>query len=131
MKRSEAGFTLMETIVALVIFTSVFMALERGAMLGWRSIRLADGDRNALALARSKLASAGIDMPLTEDLDEAGVENLLQWHVVARKYEAPEGTALPSRLTPYRVNVAVTWRDRPIGPLRSVELQTIKLAVTP
>lgn len=129
--RSEAGFTLMETIVALVIFTTVVIALERGSALGWRSIRLAESERDALALARAKLASAGIDTQLSDDLDETGKDNRFQWHLLARKYDAPEGTTLSPRLTAYWVSVAVSWRDRPVGPPRSVELKTMKLAVTP
>lgn len=128
MRRPEAGFTLMETIVALVVFTGIVIALERGSALGWRAIRLADLERNALILARAKLAAAGIDKPVGEGLDEEGDDNRFHWHVSTSPYGQ---TSSSQRLAAYWVSAAVSWRDRPVGPLRTIELRTLKLTVAP
>lgn len=128
MPRTDAGFTLMEVIVALVVFTGIVVALERGSALGWRAIRLAEMDKEALALARAKLAAAGVETPLNDALDEAGDEGRFHWHVVASPYDA---SSQPQRLAAFWVSAAVSWRDRPVGPPREIELRTLKLTVVP
>ena len=127
----QAGFTLMETIVALVVFAAVVVALERGTATGWRGLRLAQMDAGALALARARLASAGIDSELADESVQSGEEDRYEWRLAVRKYAPPEGVAVPQRLAGYWVNVAVSWRDRPAGPPRTIELQTLKLVAAP
>jgi hypothetical protein len=124
---STSGFTLMETIVAFVVFTAIFIALERSSALGWRSVRLARMDQSALALARAKLASFGVNNAIPEETTLGGEENGLTWRLTAVKYKAPETTPpLPTRFVPYWVTVTVTWHDRPMAPPRTIELTTIK-----
>lgn len=123
---STSGFTLMETIVAFVIFTAIFIALERSTALGWHGIRLARMDQAALTLARMKLASFGANNSIKTEVDLEGDENNLHWHLTAVKYKAPEAVPMPPRMTPYWVTVSVTWQDRPIAPPRTIELTTLK-----
>ena len=127
----DAGFTLMETIVAFVIFAAVVIALERGTALGWRGVRLAQMDQTALTLARTKLAAAGIESLVREDGDETGDEGGMTWRVSARKYTPPDGVALPGGIAAFWVTATVGWRDRPIGPARNVELTTLKRGSAP
>lgn len=139
MRGTDSGFTLMETLVALVVFTGVVIALERSTAMGWRGIRLARSDSAALGLARAKLAAFGIENDLAEDKELTGEDNGLQWRIAARKYAQPgaatnagrPGFDQPSRIVPYWVTVTVSWRDRPMGPARSVELTTLKLEAAP
>lgn len=124
---STNGFTLMETIVAFVVFTAIFISLERSTALGWHGIRLARMDQSALALARAKLASFGVNNAIPEETTLSGEENGLTWQLVAVKYKAPEATPpMPARFVPYWVTVTVTWHDRPMAPPRIIELTTIK-----
>lgn len=121
-----SGFTLMETIVAFVVFTAIFIALERATALGWRGIRLARMDQSALTLARTKLATFGLNTSIPEETTIEGEENGLTWQLTAEKYKAPEATSLPPRFVLYWVTVTVSWRDRPMAPPRTIELTTLK-----
>ena len=116
----------METIVAFVVFTAIFIALERSTALGWRGIRFTRMDQSALALARSKIASFGLNNSISGETILEGEENGLQWQLTAVKYKAPEATPMPSRFVPYWVTVTVTWHDRPLAPPRTIELTTLK-----
>jgi prepilin-type N-terminal cleavage/methylation domain-containing protein len=127
----ESGFTLIETLTALVIFAAVVVAIERGSAIGWRGLRLARLDTGALALARAKIASAGVDVALPDDVDEFGDDPPYHWRLTTRKYVAPEAVAMPARMGAYWVNVTVSWRDRPVGPPRAVALETLKIRVEP
>lgn len=131
-RRGSEGFTLMETLVAVVIFTAMIVALQRGSVAGLRAIRLAGMDQQALALAREKLATASVDGVQTEAVDEgSGSGSALQWRVSIRKYKAPEAVVMPDALAVYWVGVNVAWRERAGSAPRLIELQTIKLAVAP
>ncbi|MEQ1697435.1 MAG: hypothetical protein ABL901_16505 [Hyphomicrobiaceae bacterium] len=123
---STSGFTLMETIVAFVVFTAVFIALERSTALGWHGIRLARMDQSALALARTKLATFGLNNTIPEETSLEGEENGLTWQLTAVHYKPPEASPMPPRRIPYWVTVTVSWRDRPMAPSRTIELTTIK-----
>ena len=129
--RREAGFTLMETIVALVVFTAVVVAIQRGSAIGWRGIRLAQMDTGALALARAKLATAGIDSALSGDTEDSGDEPPYQWRLTTRQYNPPADVVMPPRMPAFWVTVSVSWRDRPVGPPRTIELQTLKIGALP
>ena len=129
--RREAGFTLMETIVALVIFTAIIVAIQRGSAAGWRGIRLAQMDTGALALARAKLAAAGIDTTLAGDTEDTGEDPPYQWRLTTRQYKPPADVVMPPQMPAFWVTVAVSWRDRPTGPPRTIELQTLKIGGLP
>jgi prepilin-type N-terminal cleavage/methylation domain-containing protein len=131
MERAINGFTLIETLVALVIFTVVVMALQQSHVIGLRSIQDAHMTSAALDLARMKLAGAGGQGPLSEDIDEHGDVDRYQWRIAAQKYVAPESVSMPSQLTGYWVTVTVSWRDRPARPPRSVHLKSLKLQALP
>lgn len=123
---STSGFTLMETIVAFVIFTAIFIALERSTALGWHGIRLARMDQSALALARTKLAGFGLNNSIKAEVDIEGDENNLHWRLTAVKYKAPEAVPMPRPIIPYWVTISVTWQERPMAPPRTIELTTLK-----
>ena len=128
---SDAGFTLMETIVAFVVFASVIVALERGTALGLRSIRLARIDEAALALARAKLAAVGLENPITEEGEESGVADGFTWRITARKYTPPDGITMPAGVDDYWVTVTTSWQDPPSAPARTIELMTLKRGKRP
>lgn len=125
MRGTESGFTLMETIVALVLFSSVFFVLYNGLTGSWRGVRLAKSDATAVSLARAKLAAAGIDSPLSDGAEASGEVDGFEWHMEVQQYPIPEGSQ--TELAAYWVAVEVNWRDRPAGPPRSVSLKTLKL----
>ncbi|MFM1816067.1 MAG: hypothetical protein RLZ98_2762, partial [Pseudomonadota bacterium] len=58
------GFTLIEVLAALFILTFVFSALHEGMSIAWRGIGATDGEREAIQIAKAKLAEAGRSTPL-------------------------------------------------------------------
>jgi len=126
----EGGFTLMESIVAFVIFSMVFFAIYQGFAGSWRGVRLAQTEISALELCRAKLAAAGFETPLSDGYDEAASDGGFQWHVSMEKYVIPGQDAQPGEQAAYWVTVEVTWRERSFSGVRKIQLQALKLART-
>ena len=128
MRRRDAGFTLLEVIVALALATASVASLYQIYTRGWRGVRLAGSDSAALEVAKNQLASAGLESPLaagtTSGLSPEGVS----WTSEIRAYVPPgDGGSEAALPLAYWVNVKVVWREGPARPQRSLELQTIKL----
>lgn len=117
----EAGFTLMETLVALFILVAAITVLYRGASGGLRAAAAAEGQEIALQLAKARLAAAGVETPLQPGLTE-GVENGIGWTVDIRPH-----SLTTSPLSACWVTVTVGWRDRRTGQSRRLRLTTLKL----
>lgn len=130
MLRAQGGFTLIETVVAMAVFASVIVVLQRGSAISLRAIQQADSDQRALALARIKLASAVAAGAAAERLVE-GSDLGIDWQVHVSKYASPDNVASPPRTTAYWVNVKVSWRDRPLALPRVIALQSLVLGDAP
>lgn len=82
-RRGEAGFTLVEALVALIIMTAMATVLYRGISSGLRVSAAADDSQAALLLAQERLAAAGIETPLQPGRLE-GLEGEMAWQLVLR-----------------------------------------------
>src|SRR5262245_51223908 len=120
----ERGFTLMETLVALVIFVACYLLIHQGLSLGWRGVQLAQSETMALQVAQGQLAAAGFDAPLS-DGQHTGETDGYAWTMDVRREDRGGRTASP--LSAFWVTVAVSWRDRSERRMRSVQLTTMKL----
>ena len=126
----QKGFTLVETLVALIVFTAVIVALQQATAIGLRGVRIAQRQAGALELARLKLSEAGTERPITEDIDERGeaisLKSRYTWHLTAFSYTPPGTTTpVPPQMAAYWISVTVAWQDQTTE--RSVELKTLKL----
>jgi len=136
--REDAGFTLLEVIVAFVIAALALGVLYQGAVGGLRAAQNASRYEQALSRARSRLVIAQYGSPLTpEDLqgDDGGG---FRWRLRAVpaaattvKKSDPAGLrpAAQFPITLYAVNVWISWRD--FGQDRSVRLETELIGETP
>ena len=121
----------METIVALVLFSSVVVALYGGLIGAGRSIRLADQEAAATAVAVARLASAGVETPLAEGQEFTGENKGLRWRMTVERMVRPDDPPLQSKLLAYWVTVDVTWGDGPATAARRVQMRTLKLGLKP
>ena len=130
----DAGFMLLEVIVAFIIAALALGALYQAALTGLHSARTASRYEQALSRARSRLIIAGHGAPLaSEDLrgDDGGG---FRWRLRAVPIETtavrpfdPAGLrrsdAVP--VTLYAVSVWVSWHD--LGVERFVRLNTERI----
>jgi len=121
---SEAGFTLVEVIVALAI-----LSLGIGGLLGMISTSLqqiaaAARLTEARSLAQSLLARVGADLPISL-LEQAGeLPNGYRWTLKASAYGDPkQHEEWP--IGAYRVSAEVEWLDS--GSRRAFSLETLRL----
>jgi general secretion pathway protein I len=126
------GFTLVETLIALVIFAAALLATYQSFSAGWRGFLAAAEAAAAVSLAESRLAAAGVEMPLVEGHAEDRTDEGLEWIVDIRRYGRPHeerSQSAQSALEGYWVTVEVSWREGRFQTPRKVSLTTLKLRV--
>jgi len=121
------GFTLIETLVALIIFVACYVMIHQTVSLGWRGVQVAHAETAALRLAQSRLAAAGVEEPLQDGQQTGRTAEGFDWSVQVRPYAQPDIAASAPRPTGYWVTVDVSWREGPLRKARSLQLSTLKL----
>lgn len=137
----DDGFTLVEMLVAMAILAMGLAGILRALDGGWRGLARAEQETEALAVARNKLAAAGVEYPLVEGLVAGTTVAGVAWEIDIRARPSPPpraGSAIASQPTvPALFDVMV--RAVPPGQAQSaatpgtaaVELATIKLGARP
>lgn len=128
---TSAGFTLIETLVALVIFVACYLLIHQSVSLGWRGVQVAQTEATALRLAQARLASAGVDARLEEGQQTGQTPDGYSWSTQVQRYQQPGADGKVSRLGGYWVTVEVSWREGPLRRTRSLQLATLRLGVRP
>jgi general secretion pathway protein I len=134
-RHRQAGFTLIEVVVALALLALVLAVLTGAVRTGLASASRAAAIAPPLALAEAKLAAVGVTAPL-ESGDTSGTEpSGIAWHVAVEEYRDDDFTG-PSFVGPssdaptvpklYRVRVTATWQQG--GAPRSLSLDSLRLA---
>ena len=118
--------------MALAIAVACLASLYQIYTLGWRGMRLASLDRAAIEVARSQLASAGVETPLEEGTASGVSEDGIAWASQIQRYVPPDGPDADfsdgrDTLQAFWVRVKATWREGPARQERSLELETLKL----
>ena len=116
----QAGFTLLEVLVALAILSLAVVASIQAFAQGLRLLKLAGDHQHATLLADEKMREV---VDVQEGRDE-GTEGRLRWERTTRVIETPDLTPAdgPRRGTVYEIDVRVTWDVR-----RQVEIRTLRL----
>lgn len=130
--RNQAGFTLLEVLVAFVIVALALGVTFDGVLGGMRAAAVASHTEEALAIARSRLAAtvATVRDGLVPGPQAEGDEGHgFRWTVqvraaggatLAHRNSLLGGSQRAPRATLYRITVAVAWASD--GALRSVRL---------
>lgn len=122
---SQAGFTLLEVLVALIIFGIGFGALAGIFQTSLRQSTTADGLMDATMLAETQLARFGRDWPLQAGTTEGVVDDGLSWRAEVTVARLSEGDGT---LALYRIRVEVEPSDGVSGP---VALSTLRIGTRP
>ena len=112
--RGIRGFTLLELIVAFVVFALAFGLLMQVASGSLRNARHSAHFTHAALLAQSKLDELGAGEPLEEGSDSGRFGDVYEWRLDVTKQEAPVAPngnidQLPFELV--RLELVVEWRD--------------------
>ena len=86
-KDRQAGFTLLETVVALMVFALVAGALQLCLAGGWKGVRSVRMEQAALIVAKAQLATAGVESSLVDGTEEGTTEAGFHWTRDIRRYE--------------------------------------------
>ncbi|MEE9587316.1 MAG: prepilin-type N-terminal cleavage/methylation domain-containing protein [Hyphomicrobiaceae bacterium] len=119
------GFTLLETLIALVILAFALQALYQAYSGGLRASKIANEHEQARILAQSLLAEHTSDRSLdTGSL--TGTFEKFSWRISIAPAPEFRATSSPdSRWTLYRVTAEVAW-----PPHRHLQLATLRLGET-
>jgi general secretion pathway protein I len=127
----EAGFTLLEVIIAFIIAALALGALYQAALMGPRSAQLASRYEQAVSRARSRLVIAGHGDVLApgdwQGDDGGGFAWRLRVVPVSATSVSPPGLAAlrqtrDYQVTLYAISVWISWHD--FGARKIVRLDT-------
>jgi prepilin-type N-terminal cleavage/methylation domain-containing protein len=125
------GFTLIETLVALVIFVASYLLIQQAVSLGWRGVQVAQSESGAARLAQSLMTAAGVETQLQEGQQTGATPDGYSWSVDIKRRADPSMDDTAKRLAGYWVTVDVTWPEGPLRTRRSLQLATLKLRPGP
>lgn len=120
---TEAGFTLLEVIVALAILGVGFALAMELLAAGVRSAKASEDYTQAVLLARQKMAEVAVTQNLMGSADTGEFGGGFRWASEVQPLEQEE--ELPGRL--YSVRIRVSWLGR--RGEKSVDLQTLRMVV--
>lgn len=118
--RSRNGFTLIETLVAMVILAMTLGALYQATAGATRNVRIDEHYNYAILLAESLLAENR--RPPAGGVSDSGEVQGYQWRVQSRAYPGGDDEQLPG-LELHRLEVEVIWDDG--GDERDILLTTV------
>ena len=120
-RRADAGFTLLEVLIAVVILSVAVVTLVQLASQGLRLLRLSSDYQEAVLLADRVVRAGDASIEGVETGQEGGFTWERRTTLVAVPDDlAPVGSASPRLLA---LSVAVRW-----GTGRTVEVATMRLA---
>src|SRR6059036_988883 len=119
--RWNAGFTLLEVLVAFAILSVAVVAVIQGFAQGLRLLKVAGDHQQAVLLADQKIR----EMVTPVEGREQGKEGNYDWERTVTVVPAPdlERTPATAKWHVYRIDVKVSWGDK-----RGVEIVSMRTA---
>jgi general secretion pathway protein I len=120
-RRSQAGFTLLEVLIAFAILSVAVVAVIQGFAQGLRLLKVAGDHQQAVLLADQKTR----EMVVPVEGRDQGKEGSFDWERVVTVVPAPDlaRTAATAKWHIYRIDVKVSWGDK-----RGVEIVSMRTA---
>ena len=131
-RRTDAGFSLLEVVIAVVLVGVIFGAIIQAFSYSLRNISQVNVYQIALQLAQNKMNELLIDESIIEDgaLDGSWDDNY-SWRAVMETREVDDLTVDKNRLTTRLLHIRLTVTYTNEGRRREVRLFTIKLVPKP
>lgn len=124
--RRQSGYSLIEVLVAFMILALALTVLLRIFSGGLRNVSVSSDYATATLIAESRLAAAGIDVPLAPGETSGTEGERFEWTLRVQDYEPWTGYRSAAKaVDAYRVTVTVEWPNG--NKTRSVGLSTIRL----
>jgi general secretion pathway protein I len=118
MRRQDAGFTLVEVVVAFAIVTIILAALYQAIAGAYRGYARVQVREQTLALARAQLEAVGFEGPLQPSQSTGTYPTGVVWHLTVEPVETASYRGRAFRI----LLEAIDHGDRPL-----VRLETFKL----
>jgi general secretion pathway protein I len=131
MAKREAGFTLIEALVALVLLALAAGAFYQGIELGARGASTAAREAAALSVAQSRLAEAVAFGLRSGGIWSGETGDGIAWATTFADHAAPSPKGRAPSLPLTRIDVRVSWRDIPGRPVHTLTLTTFTAVRTP
>lgn len=123
--RRQAGFSLLEVLVAFTVFALVLGVLLRVFGDSQRAAAMVQGYTRAVMLAESQLVEALADRPY-DVRNDSGEQYGMEWQLSIERYEEDWDQNHQPSLDSYRIEVTVQWQDG--ARTRSYQLQTLAIS---
>lgn len=127
-RRRDAGFTLLEALLSLVILSAVLVVLHQAMAGGWHAVAAAEQKKVAVQIAKAELARAGVATPLVAGTTTGKAGNGIAYEVTITPYVSPNADWRQPAPEAYWVRVLVSYRIGLRPAPRSIELTTLKRA---
>jgi len=132
--RRQQGFTLLEVVVAFVLLALVLVTAFQVFSSGLSRASTLDERSQALAIAQSRLASAGLEDGLKEGESRGeSPDRKYSWSLRVKLYNEEQASATSQPLAAvalYRVDSTVSWRGSD-GREQAYSLSTLLLGGKP
>jgi prepilin-type N-terminal cleavage/methylation domain-containing protein len=122
------GFTLIETLAALTIFTAILVVFNSGITGSWRGVAAAEADRRAIAVASNLIEEAGIIWPLEAGTREGQSESGLAYRIDVAPHRSAGADVTAGNVSAFWLTVTVAPRGSTGSPRRPVTLRSLKRA---
>jgi prepilin-type N-terminal cleavage/methylation domain-containing protein len=117
--QSQAGFSLVETLIATAIVATMSLMFYQSVTVNARALN-AIGDRRAAALVAQSALDLAVAGSSSRDLPRSGIDGQMRWQIDIETFQPRTGAAPPLELI--TVTVTPNRALRPVLRLRSLRL---------